>query len=88
MSQAILIIPKSHTELLGSILTKMGCEDFKKNENKYAPDFTFSVGTENYWGYAKGFTVEFGGTDANTLTIINQQYESILKELQKQEKQD
>jgi hypothetical protein len=66
----------------------MGCTDFKQNENKYAPDITFSVEGEMYWGYIKGFTVEINGTNESTLEIVNKQYESVLYTLKEQEKQD
>ena len=88
MSDTTLVIPKSHADLLGDILERMGCLDFRRNENRYAPDFSFTIGDEIYWGYIKGLTVVFSGTEPSTLNIINQQYESILKELRKQETKD
>lgn len=87
MSQTF-VIPKTHITLLSSILEKMGCTDFKENKQKYAPDFSFSVGSEHFWGYEKGFTVEFNGTEPASLVVINQQYELILKQINKQETQD
>lgn len=82
------IIPKSHVGIVSSILEKMGCSDFKENKSKYAPDFSFSISGELFWGYKKGFTVEFNGTEPASLSVLNQQYELILEQIKKQEKQD
>ena len=87
MSQS-LTIPKQHLELFASILEKMGCDNFTENKSKYAPDFSFSIGDERFWGYYKSFLVEFNGTEPNTLKTINDQYEYVIKQLEKQENQD
>lgn len=83
-----LIIPKQHIDLFISILDKMGVTDFKENKNKYSPDFSFSVESELFWGYKKGFVIEFNGSNLNSLQVINSQYEYVIKQLEQQENKD
>ena len=84
----VLIIPKQHINLFADILNRMGCGDFRENKSKYAPDYTFSVSSESFWGYNKGFSVEFNGTDPVSLEILNERYEYVIKQLEQQENKD
>lgn len=84
-----LTIPIQHLDLFSSILKKMGCDTFTENDNKYSPDFSFSIGDDRFWGYKRSFLIEFNGDDDNTLQAINEQYEYVVAQLTKeQEKQD